>query len=126
MTLINCRVFKLAAGGLVILQCLPLIACSFSVVELTPGGKAVQVSDSLDNAADCRLIGHVQGAARSYISGDVEEQRDASARNKAAEIKGTRVVRNDVTQYGVRNYDVYQCQNAASSSSKPDAAGAAK
>lgn len=56
----------------------------------------------------CEQLGRVQGAALSMI-GDVESQRDASARNKAADMKGSRAVRGEVNLFGTRSYDVYRC-----------------
>lgn len=76
----------------------------------------VQVVESKEGVKDCTALGQVQGSARSLF-GDAEAQRVISAKNRAAEKGGNRVLRGEPTLadapivegIGARYYDVYRC-----------------
>jgi hypothetical protein len=95
---------------------LALCGCAGSTLELSPEAAAVQVAESKDAVKDCTDLGQVQGSARSLF-GDVEAQKLISAKNRAAEKGGNRVVRGGealadakiVSGIGADTYAVYRC-----------------
>lgn len=95
---------------------LALCGCAASTLELTPEGSAVQVAESKDAVKDCTDLGQVEGSARSLF-GDVEVQKVISAKNRAAEKGGNRVVRGGaaladapiISGIGADVFEVYRC-----------------
>ena len=95
---------------------LVLWGCSGSTLELTPEGSAVQVVENKEAVKDCTALGQVQGSARSLFN-DVQAQKLISAKNRAAEKGGNRILPAGsavgnapiIEGIGANNFDVYRC-----------------
>jgi hypothetical protein len=93
-----------------------LAGCSGSTLELSPEAAAVQLVEGKEAVNDCTDLGQVQGSARSLF-GDVEAQKLVSAKNRAAEKGGNRLLRGGqalgdakmVSGIDADIYQVYRC-----------------
>lgn len=76
-----------------------------SVIKLTPGGKAIHVIDSAEEANNCRSVGEAKAYPPYVLPYDAKH----TLRNKAAELGGdTMLITNHAI--GVARSQVYDCQ----------------
>jgi Domain of unknown function (DUF4156) len=82
----------LGVTAAVALPALLLAACAVTEVKLTPQGEAVRIAATADEAKGCTGMGRVLGSSTNR-SQDERLQREMNARNQAAELGATLLVR---------------------------------
>ena len=92
-----------------------LSGCASHLIEVKKGSDQIVILDA-NKISGCELKGKVNVSVLSKIGfitrnkEDVEANLDQLARNNALEMQGNTIVKLDSSEFGRREYSIYQCK----------------